>query len=54
MLRWLRAEIKKITDKIGLMIEKREDLSKRAEQLQSAKGVGLITANFLCVLLDFF
>jgi len=51
MVRSLRAEIKNITDKIGAMVGKREGLSKRAEQLKSAKGVGLITAHSLCVLL---
>jgi len=51
MIRSLRLEIKHITKNIELFLAKNEIMTKRAQALQSAKGVGLITAYSLCTLL---
>lgn len=51
MIKLFNAEIKQIEGKIEKLVAKGDGLAGRAQQLQSAKGIGLISAYSLCMLL---
>ena len=51
MIRLLSGEIKQIEGKIEKLVRENVCMSKQAELLQSAKGIGLVTAYTLCMLL---
>lgn len=51
MIRLLGAEIKQILSKIEKLVAKNESMAKQAAQLQSAQGIGLVSAYTLLMLL---
>lgn len=51
MIRLISAEIEQIVGKIEKMVAKNKTMAKQAENLQSAKGIGGVTAYTLCLLL---
>ena len=51
MIKLLSSEIKQIMGKIEKLISKNEDMTKQAERLTSAKGIGMISAYSLLMLL---